>query len=315
LSRGRYELQKSALLDRFVRRRSILNDPARGSLPPQFVQSELLKFMVEAASSTYGVVVVNAGSGLGKSAAAKFVLKNSAGGIMFCNMMRPRIGCYWEGVARALGIPENYYDEDWQDLLVSSVAAAAASPPEVRTGLLHMMSNFKDGLLSMCGTATDAETEEQSPPTIDGLDLTVVRKRPIIVFDDFNDVTDDDILLIQVLFPILDAQKVLLFVLVNKEATANKLVGLNGWRRVAPLEGICRPIQSDDGKTIEPEWMPIHWTRSQLEEIVRSRYDNVIVQNMSDELLKDDANPIDVLRYAERLSLTAAAAAVTQNIV
>jgi hypothetical protein len=293
LRRGRYELQKNLLLDRFVRRRSILNDPEDGSIPLRFVQSQLLELMVADASTRFGVCVVNAGSGLGKSAAAKFVLKNSAGGIMFCNMKDHHHECYWEGVANELGIPKECYGEKWQRLLVSSVAAAA-SPPEERRGLKHLIYDFMEGLLSMCGGTEAAETVV--PPTIAGLDLSKVQNKPIIVFDDFNNVTDGDITFVQALFPIVFAHRVLLFVLVNEEATANKLLSLNGWRRIAPLRGIC--CRNTLG---EPEWTPIQWTRSQLEEIVLSRYGNVNVQSLSEELSKDDANPLDVLIYAQEL--------------
>jgi hypothetical protein len=243
--RGQCERQKDILLVRFVRRRAILNDPEKWSVPSHFVRSQLLEAMVGAAASNkIGVVVVKAGRGLGKTAAAKFVLKNSAGGIMFCHMKGPlysscpQNGYYWKGVARALGIPEEC-GEKWPYLLVSSVAAAA-SPAKARTGLKHWMGDFLEGLLSMCG-GTEAETDVPSPPTIDGLDLTKVQNTPIIVFDDFNEVTGNDITFMKALFPIVFAKKVLLFVMVNDEATANKLVGLNGWRRITPLMDICRP--------------------------------------------------------------------------
>jgi hypothetical protein len=216
-------------------------------------------------------------------------------------MIDHRYGCYWKAVARQLGIPEECYGEDWPSLLVSSVAAAA-SPPKAPTGLTRWTHDLMDGLLSMCG-GTEAETGVvPSPPTIDGLDLTNVQNTPIIVFDDFSNVKDDDILFMRELFPIVFAHKVLMFVMVHDEATANKLSGLNGWRRIAPLMDICRPIPSQDGKTIQPEWMPIRWTRSQLEEIVLSRYGNIDMQSLSEVLSRDGANPLDVLRYAETKS-------------
>jgi hypothetical protein len=296
LRRGRYELQKDVLLDRFVRRRSILNDPEPedGSVPPRFVRSQLLEAMVGAASNQIGVCVVKAGRGLGKTAAAKFVLKNSAGGIMFCNMKGPYYDCYWKGVANELGIPEECYGEDWQDLLVSSVAAAT-SPPDARKGLKHLIYDFMEGLLSMCG-GTEVETGVPLPPTINGLDLTKVQNKPIIVLDDFDNVTDGDITFIQALFPIVFAHRVLLFVMVRNEATANKLLDLNGWGRIGPLKDICHRTPSG-----EPEWTPIHWTQSQLEEIVLSRYPNIDVESLSEELSQDGANPLDVLIYAEGL--------------
>ena len=69
-----------------------------------------------------------------------------------------------------------------------------------------------------------------------------------MVFEDFNGVDKKDILFMKHLFPIFKANDVLLFVLVRDEATANQLLELNGWGRIAPLQGICNDVCSPGDK-------------------------------------------------------------------
>lgn len=298
---GRYEAQKSVLLERFVQKRAIIKDPESGRFPPRLVRSQLLDFMMEACGET-GVVVVHADRGLGKSTAAKFILKNSAGGIMFCNCASTSTsGCYWKGVAQALGIPREIYESnaDWEELLVTAVSAAT-SPSDLRE-TQSWTDRFMDGFLSMCSRDGAVEEEESSTPVVPaftGLDLTLLQRTPIIVFDDFNDVKEEDIVFMKHIYPIVKAWDVLLFVLVRDKATANSLLQLNGWGRIAPLAGICRDVSSPGDEEKSPEWTSINWTRDQLEEIVRSRFGN-IPENM--HKIEDGGNPLDVLDEARRL--------------
>jgi hypothetical protein len=102
-----WETQKNLLPHRFLAKRAIIDDPS-DRLPYNFVQSELLDSMVESCKNP-GVKVMKADSGLGTSIAAKFVLKNSAGGIMFCNCQSSCSGgTYWKGVTEAVDIPKNF---------------------------------------------------------------------------------------------------------------------------------------------------------------------------------------------------------------
>jgi hypothetical protein len=278
-------------------KRAILNDPEGGSFPPRLLRSELLDFMVKACGKT-GVIVVQADRGMGKSTAAKFILKNSAGGIMFCNCKSTcTAGWYWKGVAEALGIPKKVYETnaDWEKLLVTAVSAAA-SPEELRKAT-SWTDSFMDFLLSMCSGVGPVEDDEDVP-TVDGLDLTLLKKTPIIVFDDFNNVKEKDIVFMEHLYPTVKAKKVLLFVLVRDKATANRLLRLNGWGRIAPLPQICRDIRSHEGQEKKPEWIPINWTREHLEEIVQSTFGK-IPEHM--RAIKDGDNPLDVLDDATPL--------------
>lgn len=289
---GRYEAQKSVLVKRFVRKRAILEDPEDGGFPPSLVRSELLDYMMEACNKT-GVIVVQAARGMGKSTAAKFVLKNSAGGIMFCNCASTStFGCYWKGVAQALGIPKEVYEtnSNWEKLMVTAVSAA--SSPEELGEIPSWTDRFMDGLLSVCSGV--GPVEDEVVPTIDGIDTTLIQRKPIIVFDDFNDVKDEDIVFMKHLYPIVKAKHVLLFVMVRDKDTANRLVRLNGWGRIAPLEGICRDVSRPGDEEKIPEWSSINWTQGQLEQIIESRLGNIPAHMR----IQGGENPLDVLDEA-----------------
>jgi hypothetical protein len=305
LKGGQYEAQKKLLLHRLVQKRAIMKDPESGSLPPKIVRSDLLNWMLEACGDT-GVVVVHADRGLGKSTAAKFILKHSAGGVMFCNCISTSSEFYWKGVAKALGIPKEVYenDSDWEELLVTAVAAATSPEAlETESWTWTWTDRLMEGFLSICSgdQAIERDSSDTVPlPTIAGLDLSLQRKRPIIVFDDFNDVKEEDIRFMKHLYPIVKAKGVLLFVLVRDEATANQLLKLNGWGRIAPLVGSCRNTSAPGAKERTPEWTPIKWTRAQLEEIVRSNFGEV-PNNMPE--IEDGANPLEILDEARRRAL------------
>ena len=179
-----------------------------------------------------------------------------------------------------------------------TAVSAAMSPKELRE-TQSWTDRFMDGFLSMC-SGDGAVEGESTPvvPTITGLDLTMLQRTPIIVFDDFNDVKEEDIVFMKHKYPIVKARNVLLFVLVRDKATANSLLQLNGWGRIAPLAGICRDVSSPGDEEKSPEWTSINWTRDQLEEIVRSRFGNIL-GNMHE--IKDGGNPLDVLDEARRL--------------
>mmetsp|Transcript_9019 Transcript_9019/g.24994 ORF Transcript_9019/g.24994 Transcript_9019/m.24994 type:complete len:310 (-) Transcript_9019:397-1326(-) len=296
---GRYEAQRNILFREFVQRRAIINDPHdEDDTPPEFVRSELLELMVQS-SNKKGVVVVQADRGLGKSTAAKFILKNSAGGIMFCNCKAESTdGTYWKGVAWAVGVPVEVYENDstWKTLLVSAVAAAKRPDNVSRPSWVHRVM---DGVLSVC-TGTTSGVDDSDPPAIHGLDLSplTTHKRAIIVFDDFNSVQKEDILFMEHLFPIVEARGVLAFVLVRDECTANRLLELNGWGRISPLEGICEDVSDAKDKEKIPQWKAPEWTKAQLEALVRSRFRDV---DMSILRIDDFGNPWDVLEQAHRL--------------
>jgi hypothetical protein len=241
---------------------------------------------------------------------------------MFCNCKSTSTPQYWKGVASALGVPSTAYESDssWKNLLVDAVAEVKQEPNnnEINTGTATWTETMIERLLTMCGggnvtSMTSDNLDDLGPPNIEGLSLEKLtkRQRGILIFDDFNNVHSDDILFIEHLFPIVYARGVLTFVLARDTITADSLVNLNGWGRIAPLSGICmdkKKLPADeDGK--EPLWSRPEWTRDQLESLVLSRFEFFNDDMLEDLAIKDEQNPISVLERAEKVDQQAASIA------
>ena len=308
---GRYEDTKELVVNRLVRRRAILNDPDNGVSPSTHVRTELLELMVDDCGKK-GVVVVRAPRGFGKTTAAKFIIKNSPGGIMFCNCQSTSTPRYWKGVASALGVPVSTYENDssWENLLADAVAEVGDKSESNTDIAKPWIAIVMERLLNIChcgnlaGMTSNDDLNDPEPPSIQGLSLNKLkkRKRGILILDDFNDVHSDDILFMKHFFPILYARGVLAFVLVRDTSSADSLLNLNGWGRISPLSGICtdkKNLASDeDGK--EPLWRRPQWTRDQLVSLVTSRLANAAgVDWVHDLEIRDGQNPINVLERAE----------------
>jgi hypothetical protein len=308
----RYEATKELIADRLVKRRAVLTDPDNEELPATFVRTELLELMVNACGKK-GVVVVRAPRGFGKTADAKFILKNSPGGIMFCNCQSTSTPRYWKGMASALGVPSTAYEKDssWERLLADAVKEIKQEPinNERNTNTATWMESMIERLLTMCGgghvvSMTGGNLNDLEPPSIEGLSLERLtkRKRGILILDDFNNVHSDDILFMKHFFPIVYARGVLTFVLVRDSSTADGLLNLNGWGRIFPLSGICTDEKNlpadEDGKV--PLWRRPQWTREQLKSLVLSRFEMFANIDMMEGLaIRDGQNPLNVLERAE----------------
>jgi hypothetical protein len=105
---------------------------------------------------------------------------------------------------------------------VATVAATTHNIPNVAN------NGIMDGSLGACLSFTlrrplgQGDDSPGNLPTIKDVDFSVLKRRPIVIFDDFNDVGEDDIKFIKSLYPIVQAKRVLLFVLVRDEFTANR---------------------------------------------------------------------------------------------
>lgn len=295
---GRYESQKRLLFKKLVQRRAILNHPGgNNEMPPEFLRCKLLELMVNSYQET-GIVVVHAERGLGKTTAAKFLLKNSAGGVMFCNRKGTSTGgLYWKGVAQAIGIPSEVYEkvDEWETLLVEAVAAAQ-NPDSCASSQSSWIDQILERFTSTCG-GTEALIDDSDVPSIAGFSLPPLNKRAMIVLDDFNDVEDEDITFMRHFFPIVEGHGILAFVLVRDEHTANRLLRLNGWGRIAPLEGICNDVSEVEGEEI-PNWAQPRWTKAQLAALVRSQFSNADLSALE---IEHGENPFDLLRRARKI--------------
>lgn len=294
VNRGRYEVQKNQLIRKLARKRAVIGGSG-SSLPSHIVRSELLEFMAQECGRS-GVFVVKADRGLGKSTAGIIILKHSAGGIMFRNCITTSSEFYWKGVASAIGIPKGVYENssNWQNLLVGAIAGAT-SPEEP----ISWIDRIMELSLSFC-SGVDQDPPDD-PPEVKGLDLSLLRKKPVMIFDDFDNVPEKDIdLFMRSLYPVVKDRGVLLFVMVRDERTASKLLGLNNWGRIAPLPKICEDISGPKDEDRVPKWRSVKWTKAQLEAIVRSNFGE-IPSDMPP--IVDGANPLDVLDEAEKRAI------------
>ena len=152
--------------------------------------------------------------GLGKSTAARFLIKKLADGVMFCNCHNENNECCCKGVAQATGISVDVHEKDvtWKTLAAKAVAAAKP-PDDAKPPPLPWSNHLLDRLLHMCGGGAGmalGDDDDQVAPTIEKFDVSSLKsgKRALIAFDDFNNVTDDNILFVKHLFPIVGPRSV-----------------------------------------------------------------------------------------------------------
>lgn len=87
-----------------------------------------------------------------------------------------------------------------------------------------------------------------------------------LVFDDFDEVSQEDIYFVNVVSDLANTYDVLVLVLTSDKPTANQLLQQNHWRRVRPLEGSYDPTRKmrlSDGTFVDPLWTEMNWTRTQ----------------------------------------------------
>ena len=272
------------------------------SLPTNgFVPSALMGCMLEAWTRNFaGVEVVYSKSGIGKSIAGIMVLNRASRGIMFGGKARSD-GIYWKKVASQLDIPEQRdfqnFDE-WVQVLVQCIAETPAEENE-HTGLLQSGAALFQRVCRACTGTDEVENELALPPEFD-FDLP---SRPVLIFDDFDQVTDEDINFISVVYNMADVYKVLVFVLTSRRDVANKLCKLNHWRRVRPLAGlydasIPRVTLADDTYA-DPTWNDLEWSQGLLRRLLKCHgYTQDDINSLDPQ---NNENPWDLLLRAQGL--------------
>jgi len=279
-NRQYFERSKSALFRGLAEEKRVFNPKP---LPGSFAPSSLLQCMLNVyESSETGVVVVYSESGLGKSVAARLVLSKASRGIMFAGKL-PSHGIYWKHVAGLLGVPKERNYEDfygWVNVLIEQTVRVPRQP-----------------LLRSC-FAPDVPLELDLPVEFD----VAMPRRPLLVFDDFDEVSQEDYNFMKVVFDLADTHDALVLVLTSDKPTANRLLKQNHWRRIRPLEGSYddkRKRRIPDGTYDDPHWMQMNWTQAQLECLLRCHgFTDAEIFQVS---AVDAENPYDVLRRAKRI--------------
>ena len=126
-------------------------------------------------------------------------------------------------------------------------------------------------------------------------------KRPIIVFDDFDEVSQEDLNFMKIVFSKADDYEVLVFVLTADSTAANKLCKLNHWRRIGPMEGsydLAAKHRLSDGKFDDPAWIPMTWGKRQLERLLQCHgFTDTEIHALD---VQNEENPYDLLKRAKR---------------
>ena len=198
---------------------------------------------------------------------------------------RPSHGIYWKHVAGLLGVPKERNYEDfygWVNVLIQQTVQVPRQPR----------------LSSSC-FAPNVPLDLDLPLEFDHVAMP---QRPLLVFDDFNEVSREDINFMNVVYDLADTYGVLVLVLTSDKPTANRLLKQNHWRRVRPLEGSYDPtkkIRLSNGTFDDPQWIQMNWTQTQLERLLGCHgfTDAEIVQVSP----VNGENPYDVLLRAKAM--------------
>lgn len=238
-------------------------------LPSTYVDSPILQRMLTACrDGTSGVCVIYCDPGRGKSAAAYFVLKNCAAGAMI-GVPNNGVQKYWDAVGNNLGLPledDGKYSASWSKDLVDAVAEVSTDPPtQFQTALNNIL----------CLPQPCPDDLPVFPTELEGASM---EDRRVIIFDNFDLVDKEDVQFIRSFHEQAFGGHVLVFVLTQSKVVANQILRLNGWQRIRPLAGLCSPNHTvgdelpELGYFPDPTWNQLHWTATQLENLVRAHF-------------------------------------------
>ena len=170
--------------------------------------------------------------------------------------------------------------------------------------------------------------------TMTGTNNNKNNKRPVLILDDFNKVSQEDFNFITVIYDWADYYNLLVFVLTSDEKIANQLLKLNHWRKLRPLRGSyndynsgCSTIQNTitkeqqnttggrvelpDGTLDDPEWIPMNWSHWQLQRLLECHgYTKEEIHQVNP---KSEQNPYDVLIAAAKLRRKGGGGVVQQH--
>lgn len=275
----RYEANKKKYFEGLAKQKALLHHSNK-FLPNVYVDSPVLQRMETACRlNVSGICVVYCEPGLGKSAAAHLIVKNLTAGIMIGVPSNNRGGSYWDAAARKVGVPQGddgSYGYEWSVDLVDAVADVTTEP-------LNQWQTFQNTVLCSPTFAPD------DPPDFPAeVQATGVNARRILIFDNFDRVSEADVEFVRSFYEQAFGSKVLVLVLTQDEQTANLLLRINGWKRIRPLEGIYTANHTEGEKLpacgyfAAPTWNPLTWTANQLQALVKVHFTKFAKQALGD---------------------------------
>ena len=287
-----YEATKKSYFEGLARGKTLLHH-SDNFVPIEYVDSPVFQLMSAACNrNESGVCVVYCESGYGKSAAAHLVLKHSCAGVMI-GVPSLRKQSYWDAVAKRLGVPPDdngNFSYEWSALLVDSIAGTTT------TQLRSKWQKFQNGVL--CNPAYEPDDPPDLPVEAQA---GILPARRILIFDNFDRVSEEDAEFVRCFYEKAFELQVLVFVLTQDSATANRLLRINAWKRIKPLRGICTANHNEgdrmpvEGYFSDPTWNQVTWTAVQLEALVRSRFRKYAVASLPNVALPDGRTALDMV--------------------
>ena len=269
-------------IDRLASEKFIFGANDETNIPKEVVMSPILANLVEdfKVNKVTGLAVLRTRGGMGKTTAARIILRLASRGLMFhgANSRNP---VYWRNVAENLGLPADISNKDteWIQVLVETVARGYNETEEL---------SFLDKMIRGCCTLFDTtvgDLVEQPCLLPDEVEFNPAMTRAAIIFDDFNRMTNHDLIFFEQVYRVARGIDRVYCVVMTQDATiANALIDMNAWIKLNPLQGcyvssinpLIDDVPQDTGHYPHPTWA-VAWTLEELQALVVSRYDDQIL--------------------------------------
>lgn len=264
------------LVDRLAAEKRIFGANEETQIPRVVVESPLLRNLAQdyKVNKVSGLAVLRTKGGMGKTVAARILLRCASRGIMFhgAELQNP---IYWRNVAQSLGLPADMYiyDTTWIKVLVETVARGYDDTEEL---------TFIGKMIRGCSTDTTVpEPDERQLNLPNSIGFNNVDARAVIVFDDFNQMTQEDLTFFENVYRVARGiPEIYCFVTTQDATIANSLLAKNAWLKLSPLPGcyisnvnpLIDDIPQDTGRYPDPTWH-VAWSTEELQQLVVSRYD------------------------------------------
>lgn len=131
---------------------------------------------------------------------------------------------------------------------------------------------------------------------------------PFLLLDEFNQVTEQDIREFDSFMRACENKGFYLIIITSNEDVANKLVALNAWKKIRPLQSVhdgpATNIVGEAGyaENKVPTWKTVQWTPEQLRKVIKIHLPNTDFDNF--DFIKEGMVPTDALDAARKVVRT-----------
>ena len=244
-----------------------------GNVHGPFFQALARAYKREQSGAKGIVYIAYARPGQGKTHAAAYLLDHYASkkgqrrGFMFRGGKNRQLAYDLE-LCQALGVPESCrFNFDWIEKLVM-----ALSGEEHETFSNTAWSSGESVLDSVTGLFCGANTVESATHGTKKLPKNEIgHYPPPLILDDWNTATEEEMKFLKELCQQAFRKRVMVVVLTDNKAIAQKMCQQNGLVRIQPLIGSYSNVALKLGEQIT--WHSLDWNKKQLTELVALEYD------------------------------------------